>query len=146
MTTKFLGKRMDKNSKLGFGLIANSVDEAQPLLYRITVASRASAVPLTIYVGQTKNGSKRPFERYDANVRNMLDGKRPLNGKGFRPVHYDLRAAHEAGHKICVELIRNVELSAENILSAERQLQAQYGVELVGRTERRMLLDDGTPI
>ena len=73
---------MGKNSKLGFGLIANSVDETQPLLYRITVALESGAAPRTIYVGQTKNGSKRPFERYDANVRNMVDGKRPLNGKG----------------------------------------------------------------
>jgi hypothetical protein len=39
------GKRMKKNSKLGFGLIANSVDEAQPLLYRITVASASGVAP-----------------------------------------------------------------------------------------------------
>jgi hypothetical protein len=137
---------MKKNSKLGFDLIANSVDEAEPLLYRITVAPAPGADPLTIYVGQTINGSKRPFERYDANVRNMLEEKRPLNGKGFRLVHHDLRAAHQAGHKICIELVRNVDLTAEDILSAERQLQAQYGVEPVGRTELRMLRDDGTPI
>ena len=137
---------MEKNSKLGFGLNANTVDEAQPLLYRITVASESSVDPLTIYVGQTKNGSKRPFERYDANVRNMLEGKRPLNGKGFRPIHYDLRAAHQAGHKICVELIRNVDLSVENILSAEQHLQVRYGVEPAGRIERRMLQDDGAPV
>lgn len=36
---------MEKNSKLGFGLIANTVNEAQPLLYRITVASAPSAAP-----------------------------------------------------------------------------------------------------
>ena len=137
---------MGTNSKLGFGLIANGVDEALPLLYRITVAPTACANSVTIYVGQTKNGSKRPFERYDANVRNMLDGKRPLNGKGFRPVHHDLRAAHQAGHRICVELIRNVELTTEDILVAERQLQMHYGVEPVGRAERRMLKDDGVPV
>lgn len=137
---------MEKNSKLGFILIANSVDETQPLLYRITVASASDAAPLTIYVGQTKNGSKRPFERYDGNVRNMLDGKRPLNGKAFRPVHHDLRAAYRAGHKIRVELIRNVDLSAEDILTAERHLQVRYEVEPLGRTERRMLRDDGSPI
>ncbi|MGJ7915555.1 hypothetical protein ACI48D_08800 [Massilia sp. LXY-6] len=137
---------MNKNSKLGFDLIANSVDEAQPLLYRITVVPAPGADLLTIYVGQTINGSKRPFERYDANVRNMLEGKRPLNGKGFRPVHHDLRAAHQAGHKICIELVRNVDLTAEDILSAERQLQARYGVEPVGRTELRVLQDDGAPI
>lgn len=136
---------MEKNSKLGFALVANSVDEAKPLLYRITVASALGAPPLTIYVGQTKNGSKRPFERYDANVRNLLEGKRPLNGKGFRPVHHDLQAAHRAGHEIRVELVRNVDLSAEDILSAERNLQVRYGVEPAGRTERRMLQDDGNP-
>lgn len=134
---------MERSSKLGFSLIANGVDEALPLLYRITVAPTAGADPVTIYVGQTKNGSKRPFERYDANVRNMLDGKRPLNGKSFRPVHHDLKAAHHAGHKICVELIRNVDLTMEDILGAERELQGRYGVEPVGRTERRMLNDDG---
>lgn len=124
---------MDRSSKLGFSLIANGVDEAQPLLYRITVASALGAAPLTIYVGQTKNGSRRPFDRYDANVRNMLEGKRPLNGKGFRPVHHDLQAAHQAGKKICVELIRNVDLLVEDILSAERHIQGQYGVEPVSR-------------
>lgn len=44
---------MNKNSKLGFDLIANSVDEAQPLLYRITVVPAPGADLLTIYVGQT---------------------------------------------------------------------------------------------
>jgi len=135
---------MEKNSNLGFCLIANSVDDAKPLLYRITVSHLPGDAPLTIYVGQTKNGSERPFKRYDANVRNMIQGKLPLNGKAFRPVHHDLRAAHYAGHKICVELVRNVDLSTEDILSAERHLQAQHGVEPVGRTERRMLQDDGT--
>ena len=115
-------------------------------MYRITVALESGAAPRTIYVGQTKNGSKRPFERYDANVRNMVIGKRPLNGKGFRPVQHDLRAAPQAGHRICTELIRSVDLSVENILSAERDLQELYGVELVGRTERRMLQDNGAPI
>lgn len=48
------GNRVEKNSKLGFALIANSVDEAQPLLYRITVASVSGAAPSRFTLAKRK--------------------------------------------------------------------------------------------
>lgn len=132
-------------SKLGFALEENGVDTTLPLLYRI-VTEAAPGSPRTIYVGQSKNGCGRPFQRYDLNVRRLLDGKPPLNGKQYRPVIFDLQAAHSAGHKISIELVRNVDLSIERITTAERQLQAQYGVAPPDKIERRMLRDDGKPV
>lgn len=137
---------MNKKSKLGFALITNTVDPTAPLLYRIWTESGLNALATTIYVGQTRNGSGRPFHRYDLNLRRLLAGKPPLNNNQYRPVIHDLRVAHAAGHKICIELVRNVDLSSERITAAERQLQGQLGVLPVGKTERRMLNDDGTPI
>jgi hypothetical protein len=131
-------------SKLGFALIPNTVDMEAPLLYRICAQPGPDTVATTIYVGQTRNGCGRPFQRYDLNLRRLLAGKPPLNGKQYRPVIYDLRAAYTAEHKIHIELVRNVDLSFERITDAERQLQEHLGVSPIGRTERRMLNDDGT--
>lgn len=137
---------MNKTSKLGFALITNTVDPTGPLLYRIWTESGSNALATTIYVGQTRNGCGRPFQRYDLNLRRLLAGKPPLNGDRYRPVIHDLRVAHAAGHKISIELVRNVDLSSERITAAEQQLQEQLGVRLIAKTERRMLNDDGTPI
>jgi hypothetical protein len=134
---------MYKTSKLGFTLIPNMVDTNAPLLYCIWTKPGPGALATTIYVGQTRNGCGRPFQRYDFNLRRLLSGKPPLNGKQYRPVIYDLRAAYAAGHEIAVELVRNVDLAIERITDAERQLQEQLGVEPVGKTERRMLTDEG---
>jgi len=136
---------MNNASKLGFALIANMVDTKAPLLYRISTEPGPNASLTTIYVGQTRNGCGRPFRRYDLNLRRLLAGKPPLNGKQYRPVIYDLRAAYTAGHRILIELVRNVDLSFEHITDAERQLQQEDGVEPIGKTERRMLNDDGRP-
>jgi hypothetical protein len=136
---------MNETSKLGFTLVSNTVDTKAPLLYRIWTQPGPDVLATTIYVGQTRNGYGRPFQRYDLNLRRLLAGKPPLNGKQYRPVIYDLRAAYTAGHKIHIELVRNVDLSFERITYAERQLQQQLGVEPIGKTERRMLNDDGSP-
>lgn len=136
---------MNETSKLGFALIPNTVDTKAPLLYRIWTEAGPDKLATTIYVGQTRNGCGRPFQRYDLNLRRPLAGKPPLNGKQYRPVIYDLRAAYTAGHKIHIELVRNVDLSFERITDAERQLQEQFGVESIGKMERRMLNDEGRP-
>jgi hypothetical protein len=133
-------------SKLGFSLVANNVDTTAPLLYRVLVQSSPDAETKTIYVGQTRNGCGRPFQRYDLNLRRLLAGKPPLNGKTYRPVHYDFRAAYSAGHRISIELVRNVDITTERITDVERQLQEQLGVEPLGKVQRRMLNDNGTPI
>ena len=137
---------MKTTSKLGFALIANDVDTHSPLLYRITVQATTRARPTTIYVGQTRAGCGRPFQRYDLNLRRLLAEKPPLNGSAYRPVHYDLHAAYRAGHLISVELVRNVDLSRERITVAERELQRQFGVAPDGKIELRMLDDHGAPI
>lgn len=129
-----------KTSKLGFRLDENGVDTSAPLLYRIWVRSKSNGIATTIYVGQTKNGSNRPFTRYDLNVRRLIDGKPALNGSRYRPVHLDILAAHRGRHEITIELVRNVDLSAERITDAERSLQFEYG--LTGE-EHRLLTDSG---
>jgi hypothetical protein len=133
-------------SKLGFSLVANNVNTMAPLLYRVLVQLSPAAETKTIYVGQTRNGCGCPFQRYDLNMRRLLAGKPPLNGKTYRPVHYDLRAVYTGGHRISIELVRNVDITIERITDAERQLQEQLGVEPVGKVERRMLNDNGIPI
>jgi hypothetical protein len=137
---------MKTTSKLGFALLANDVDIATPLLYRIHVQTSLDTDCTTIYVGQTLNGCGRPFNRYDLNLRRLLDAKPPLNGKAYRPVHYDLRAAYAAGHRISIELVRNVDLMTERITEAERHLQEQFGVKPDRKLETRMLDDYGMPL
>lgn len=132
-----------KTSKLGFRLEENGVDPRAPLLYRIWVQSKSNCVATTLYVGQTKNGSKRPFTRYDLNVRRLLKGKPALNGRGYRPVHMDLLAAHRLRHEITIELVHNIDLSTERITDAERRLQSEYGLT---DGERRRLTDSGEPL
>jgi hypothetical protein len=135
--------KLKTTSKLGFALLANDVDITAPLLYRILVKGSGDANATTIYVGQTVNGCGRPFDRYDLNLRRLLHEKPPLNGRAYRPVHFDLRAAYAAGHEISIDLVRNVDLLTERIAEAERDLQAQFGVEPNRKGERRVLDDDG---
>ena len=134
-------------SKLGFNLQTNGLGIEDALLYRIYVRDKENSGVTTIYVGQTKNGMSRPFQRYDLNIRRLLDGKPPLNGKQYRPVHYDLKAAYLAGHEITVELVRNVDIAIEKILDAEHELQCLHNVQPLRRgTEQRQLTDEGKPV
>jgi hypothetical protein len=136
-----------KLSKLGFNLQTNNLDIDGALLYRIYVQDKENGAITTIYVGQTKNGMNRPFQRYDLNIHRLLEDKPPLNGKQYRPVHYDLKAAHLAGHQITIELLRNVDLANEVILDAELEMQRLYGVEPIIKTkEMRKLSDLGGPV
>ena len=91
-------------SALGFRLDSGSVNPAKPLLYRIWTKANEHSDETTIYVGQTATGFGRPFSRYDLNIRRLIDGKGPLNGRRFRSVHLDMHAAHRAGHLIGVDL------------------------------------------
>lgn len=131
-------------SALGFVCVVNGVDKSAPLLYRISTVDEETGESHVIYVGQSSNGASRPFYRYDANIRNKIDGKPPLNGSRFRPVHEDLHAAYRSKRNVTIELVRNVDPSAEDILRAEAALQRECGID--PGSQARRLTDDGRPI
>lgn len=106
---------MTKRTQSGFLQIENSVDIKRPLLYRIWVKPVSGGEEITIYVGQSRNGAARPFQRYDLNIRRLNEGKSALNGRGYRPVHYDLQAAQRGGHEVGIELVRNVDVESPQL-------------------------------
>lgn len=126
---------MGKNSLL----IDNGLDRNSPLIYKIMVTNIRTGEVKPIYVGKSDRGSSRPFTRYDANIRRKLAGLPPLNGKMYRPIHCDLEAACGAGHRIGIELIKNVLGTSKDVLSEEHAYQDR--LELKG--EARRLSDSG---
>ncbi|WP_194725446.1 hypothetical protein [Noviherbaspirillum malthae] len=135
-----------KPTKLGFERVDNGVDKNAPLLYQILVTFRETGEVKTIYVGKSENGAGRPYQRYDANIRRKIAGLPPLNGSRYRPVHHDLHAAYSAGHRVSIELVRNVDLSNESILAAEASLQRQHNLKPLAGQEARQLNDMGHPL
>ncbi|RYZ84372.1 MAG: hypothetical protein EOP06_18185 [Proteobacteria bacterium] len=133
-----------KLTELGFHCVAGDVDVAAPLLYRILTVDGETGEAHVIYVGKSNKGSARPFRRYDANIRNMIEGKPPLNGVRFRPVHEDLYVAYRSDRKVVIELVRNVDPEVESVLDAEASLQRSYNID--PRRPKRRLTDDGRPI
>ena len=128
---------------LGFVCVTNDVDEHSPLLYRILTGDDGAADHYVIYVGKSKDASI-PFYRHDANIRNKIEGKPPVNGTGFRPVHEDLHAAYRAKQKVTIELVRNVDSAIESPSQAKAALQQSCGIG-PGRLGRR-LANNGRPI
>lgn len=128
---------------LGFVCVTNDVDTRAPLLYRIFTEGDETTDRYVIYVGKSKDASA-PFYRYDANIRNKIKGKPPLNGTGFRPVHEDLHAAYRARQEVTIELVRNVDSAVESPAQARAALQQSCGIG-PGRLRRR-LANNGRPI
>jgi hypothetical protein len=122
---------------MGFIRNVNGVDQCSALLYRIWVRRQPDGPQDTFYVGQSTPGSERPFYRYDLNLRRMIAGKPPLNGKRYRKVIYDLRAAYQAGFQIGIELVCSIDTARMSIGKAERRLQ-----ELLGLVRKTRMLDD----
>ena len=133
-----------KLTELGFHCAVNDVDVTAPLLYRILTVDGETGEAHVIYVGKSNKGATRPFRRYDANIRNMIVGKPPLNGVRFRPVHEDLYAAYLSDRKVIIELVRNVDPEIESVLDAEASLQRSYNID--PRRPTRRLTDDGRPV
>lgn len=127
-------------TKLGFLRNTNGIDQRAPLIYRLWMKAHGG-LETTFYIGKASRSS-RPFNRYDLNVRNYIDGKPPINGSGtYRKAILDLLAAYRAGHQIGIELVRNV-VNPDNIDRVEDEWQAAYG--LMDKT--RMLDDAGSPL
>lgn len=122
------GKKMSsiRRSKLGFELHSGDVLVKEPLLYIIEVVDKTTGEIEVIYVGKSNHGSSRPFTAYDNNIRRMIAGDPPRNGKEFRPIHQRLFDAHQAGHNVCIRLVKNV--PTDTILIEERLLQGHYGL------------------
>lgn len=121
---------------LGFVCVTNEVNKHAPLLYRILTVYENTNKSYVVYVGQSKDAAN-PFYRYDANIRNKIEGKPPLSGSRFRPVHEDLHAAHTAKQKVIIELVRNVDPNVEDIVQAKATLQQHCGID-PGRLGRRL--------
>ena len=115
-----------KRSKLGFELHSGDVLAKQPLLYLIEVVDKATGEIEVVYVGKSNRGSSRPFTAYDNNIRRIIAGDPPRNGKEFRPIHRQLFDAYQAGYSVCIRLVKNV--PADTILIEERRLQNHYGL------------------
>ncbi|MBB2918319.1 hypothetical protein [Cupriavidus alkaliphilus] len=115
-----------RKSKLGFELHPGDVVPNEPLLYLIEVIDGSTGEIDVVYVGKSNRGSSRPFTAYDNNIRRMIAGDPPRNGKEFRPIHHRLFDAYHAGQRVCIRLVKNV--PADTILIEERLLQIHYGL------------------
>jgi hypothetical protein len=106
---------------MDFHVIANGVDEAQPLLYQWEIHDTQTGRLLERYIGKAVRGSRRPLRHYERNVRRLLAHLPYRKGKpdGFRRVHRALAQAVAKGDRITLTLLQNVGPD-EDINEAER--------------------------
>ena len=85
--------------------IPSDVDPNAPLIYRFTIPALN-----VIYHGQDNNGAGRPRSDYERDVERMLQGLPRGTTSGqerYRPIHYAMYEAVQAGHSIELTLVEN---------------------------------------
>jgi hypothetical protein len=106
-----------------FELITNGRNEKRPLIYRWEIWNGEELVGL--YVGKSKNGSKRPYLRYKHKVKKLLSGEGGNTLTEFRRIHQALAVAVKKRYTLQLYFICNVE-PYEDINLLERKWINHY--------------------